>query len=109
MKIVQCQCGRTIEVRGGIWGLQSRFPQLVYLCPCGTAYIPEGLGCRGFHGIEDMGKPKILSPSEYAEWKEKELKVAEELKDNPYLNLDNPKEAIIEIPAKVVEETKQES
>ncbi|HZJ40858.1 MAG TPA: hypothetical protein VFD16_01170 [Candidatus Saccharimonadales bacterium] len=95
MKKVNCNCGRNIEVRGGIVGLTKRFPQEIYICECGTAYIPTTLGCLVFNRTfqENNAEPEVLTKDEYQKYKEEELKVAKELGLRP-------EEAIIEIPAK---------
>lgn len=94
MKKVNCNCGRKIEVRGGVVGLTNRFPQEIYFCECGIVYIPETLGCLVFNRTfqENNAEPKVLTNNEYQKYKEEELKVAKTLSFRP-------EEAIIEIPA----------
>lgn len=94
MKKVTCQCGRTIEVVSGVAGLRRRFPKEIYLCECGYAYIPQELACMGV-GFESSVGPRALTPSEYAQFKEEEVRCASKY-NIPF------EEAIVEIHAKVV-------
>jgi len=95
MKKVTCNCGRNIEVRGGIVGQTKRFPKEIYICQCGTAYIPWPLSCLVFNRAfqENSAEPKVLIRGEYQKYKDEELKAAEKLGFKPG-------EEIIEIPAK---------
>lgn len=102
MMQVQCVCGQKIEVVGAVAGYRRRFPQEIYLCQCGVAYLPEDLGCMGvgllgLSGINDDNffQPTALSPVEYRDYKREELEAATRL------NIASQK-AIIEIMAKVI-------
>jgi len=81
MKTVECGCGKKIQVRGGIAGLTMRFPQEVYICACGVAYLPEHIGCMIYDSQyqEDSANPRVLSPVEYALFKAKETRHAERI------------------------------
>lgn len=79
MKRINCLCGRTIEVRGGVFGDPKPFPQEIYICACGYAYIPQNLGCcvMSWDGNgSDLGEPEILSQAEYTERKKEILYAA---------------------------------
>jgi hypothetical protein len=94
MKTLNCICGKRIKVQSGILGLTKRFPQIVYICECGMAYIPKNFGGIIFDKQfqKDRTTPEILTPDEYQEYKREELKVARGV------NL-TTEEAIIEISA----------
>lgn len=103
MKKVICQCGRTIEVRGGVAGFRMPFPKEIYLCECGYAYIPIELGCWGV-GFESHVEPLILTPSEYVQYKEYQHKEYKEevSRYTTSIYTISPDEAIVEISAKVI-------
>lgn len=110
MKVLQCQCKRRIKIRAGISGhIIWPFPKEVYLCPCGRAYIPQKMGClvsdiKNIEGTEDFGKPTVLSPAEYINWKNKQEDSAEQCKKIAEKIGRDYENVIYEIQAEVIEE-----
>lgn len=103
VKTILCQCGKTIRVLAGVGGYRYRFPQTVYLCPCGMAYLPQEMGCMAV-GLKEYGEPKVLSANEYATYKAEELKVAAAVADHIGVPTD---QAFKEILAEVVTTSRQ--
>ena len=72
MKTVNCNCGRKIKIGDNIVGLnitELMNPTEVYVCTCGTVYIPVHLSCMSPRVDDD--DPIVMTPKDFLNHKER--------------------------------------